>query len=808
MADVVAALEARQWDVVLVDQESQDPLTLEVLEYLHATRRDIPLLVIAGTVEASSAIEAMARGVKDFVLKRSLYRLSPAVLRELAAAESRQRQRESMRLNEALNEINLVLHSSPDTDEVLQRALDEACMTLSAENGTIELEEDSDWVICFQHGLAEDHRGERFSSDQLYVLPAVLKSMSPVVLEDLQSDPRYDPDAFDRYAIRSTMAIPLTMHGRLFGLAFISRASSPSGFTPEMVDFGRKFGAAVSLAMQNADAIRREREYAGLSDTLSRINEILLEPFDPVTTMSRVVAQALALFNADSARIVERAKSEWVFAHIVGDPSSVANRSYPLDAEHLRLMQPVLEGAQSLFVEDLRDIPYVSEHGYGATIALPLVVRDEVVAVLSLGFMRPRRFGVRERQFAERLRSAVSLALENEEHLREESSTATLTLALERAESGIYNALNENEIIEIVVETAATALCATGACAIWAEHLELVTVPRIPQVTSLDVCSSPSLSRLIDSAGGPGDGAREHAYACVIEGNPEDGQLLAIVLSAPTDRLVVVLERHGGEFDFRKEELSFAARLGEVGVLAMENLRLARDRESLVATREEWLAGISHDLRTPLAAVRGYAELLASGGATGLADVRDQSQRILEQTDRIERMIVDMLLAFRIRANALPVTSEPVALRPLLEDVRRTVLADRRTHGRRIELSMASDLTIVADPALLERAVSNLALNAVIHNAPGVLVSLWAVERDGRGIVQVADNGRGIDETTMGRLFVRYERASASGEGAAGAGLGMPIARQLVEAMGGTLEVESAVGVGTTATISLPLSTH
>jgi len=233
------------------------------------------------------------------------------------------------------------------------------------------------------------------------------------------------------------------------------------------------------------------------------------------------------------------------------------------------------------------------------------------------------------------------------------------------------------------------------------------------------------------------------------------------------------------------------------------------ERARIEAAREEWVAGVSHDLRTPLSSVRGYADVLASDYDFSRDEVRAQAAVIAAKAEHMDALLDDLNLTFRLRADALPLQRTRTDLVELVREAAVDLANDPRAAERAIvfeEPPGSGELVAEVDQAWLRRAVANLLTNAAVHNPPGTTVRA-SVERDTkRAVITVADDGRGMDEATLARLFDRYYRGTATGEGADGTGLGMAIARQIVEASGGSVEVESSPGVGTTVRVVLPLA--
>lgn len=245
-----------------------------------------------------------------------------------------------------------------------------------------------------------------------------------------------------------------------------------------------------------------------------------------------------------------------------------------------------------------------------------------------------------------------------------------------------------------------------------------------------------------------------------------------------------------------------------------ERARLDRERaeaEASLRARDETLATISHDLRTPLTSIRGTAQLLRRRLGRGVpldpSELAERLSRIEEHTVQMAQMIDDLLDVARLQAGRpLDLRREPCDLVAL---VRKTAAdVQRTTHRHRLVVSVA-DETVVGemDRGRLERVLLNLLTNAVKYSPDGGEIMLTvAREADGWGIVEVRDHGIGVPPADLPRIFERFYRASNVGEQLVGTGLGLAGALQLVELHGGDIRATSELGSGTTFTVRLPLA--
>ncbi|HET8723027.1 MAG TPA: ATP-binding protein [Anaeromyxobacteraceae bacterium] len=206
--------------------------------------------------------------------------------------------------------------------------------------------------------------------------------------------------------------------------------------------------------------------------------------------------------------------------------------------------------------------------------------------------------------------------------------------------------------------------------------------------------------------------------------------------------------------------------------------------------REALLHVVSHDLRTPLAALAGQAQILRKRAG---ADpwVVERAEAILRASSRMTRMVEDLLDGALQESGKLRLDLEPVDLHAFLGETLARLAGVLDVQRIDVALPGGQRLVVVADAARLERILVNLLSNALKYSPEGTRVRVEAEARGGRVVVSVADQGPGIPESDLPRLFERFFRGAGEGR-AKGAGLGLYGARLLVEAHGGTLRAENA----------------
>ena len=222
--------------------------------------------------------------------------------------------------------------------------------------------------------------------------------------------------------------------------------------------------------------------------------------------------------------------------------------------------------------------------------------------------------------------------------------------------------------------------------------------------------------------------------------------------------------------------------------------------------RRQLLADVSHELMTPLTAIRGYAETLALPQFVPPTKEGQRAVKVIsEEGERIERLVKDLLDLARFEAGGLSLDLENVDVDEIFERASERHAKAAEEKGVTIAIDPhEEDLRMVGDPMRLEQAVQNLAANALRHTPPGGVVRLGA-RRDGDKIrLTVTDNGVGIAPEHLPHVFDRFYKADQSRLHAGGSGLGLSIVKAIVERHGGTVSARSRQGVETVFEIVLP----
>jgi len=228
--------------------------------------------------------------------------------------------------------------------------------------------------------------------------------------------------------------------------------------------------------------------------------------------------------------------------------------------------------------------------------------------------------------------------------------------------------------------------------------------------------------------------------------------------------------------------------------------------ERLERVRRDFVANVSHEMRTPLTAIRGYAETLLSGALTDDENNRRFIEIIQAHAIRLNNIASDLLTLSDLESGRRDAEPGPVSVEEAINTALLTVEAEARIRNVHLQPGNVRDAIITGHAIRLEQALVNLLDNAVKFNHPGGEARIESgVAPDGRVFIAVSDTGRGIPSDDLPRIFERFYRVDkARSREVGGTGLGLSIVRHVVERMDGTIRVESRLGKGTTFTISFP----
>jgi signal transduction histidine kinase len=238
--------------------------------------------------------------------------------------------------------------------------------------------------------------------------------------------------------------------------------------------------------------------------------------------------------------------------------------------------------------------------------------------------------------------------------------------------------------------------------------------------------------------------------------------------------------------------------------VVLREVTLEREAERM---KDDFFALVSHELRTPLTSIIGYLELVLEDESGRL---EDDHRRYLEvvgrNASRLLRLVGDLLFVAQVEAGTMSLEPGEVDLERLVAEALETATPRAEARSLVLEADVAPVPPLRGDRDRLGQVLDNLVTNAVKFTPPGGRIEVRARAEDGVAVLEVADTGPGIPQEEQEHLFERFFRASsATAEAIPGVGLGLTIVKAITEAHGGSVALDSEVGIGTTFRVELPL---
>jgi signal transduction histidine kinase/GTP-sensing pleiotropic transcriptional regulator CodY len=561
--------------------------------------------------------------------------------------------------------------------------------------------------------------------------------------------------------------VPLHGSGGRIGVMALS-FSTPRTFDEAERVLLRTLADQCAQALERAqlfEAERRARAAAELAiEQTTRLQLLaaeLAEALTPEQVAEVVVAQGIASVDADAGALQLPSRDGTMLEAVNGQ-----GRDRALIEGEWRRFSPDLKVPSSdafrtlepVFIESQKDIrasyPRMLEleaGGYARAGAhIPLVLSGQALGVLFLGFAKPRRFSKSQRSFVLALGRQCAQALRRAQLYEAElEGRSRLGRLIERLHEGVVS-VDRGGLVDFA-SSRARQLLAPAA---------LEEGREVPE-TWLGFPLRRFVADLVEAEG-------------VVEAQVvgDDGKRVFDLTGIPAARSEAVL-------------------------LVVTDVS---DREQRRRAEREFVDNAAHELRTPLAAITSAIERLQAG-AREVPEKRDRFLgHIQNESARLNRLASSLLVLARAQSRDEEPRREEIAIRGLLEELAAGLTV---TGDVEVVVECPPDLVARSNRDLLEHALLNLAGNAVRHTDRGRIGLGARALDDGSVTIAVSDTGSGMTPDQLGRLFDRFYRGPGE-DGRAGFGLGLPITKDAVEAIGGRIEIESVHGTGTTATIVLP----
>lgn len=222
-------------------------------------------------------------------------------------------------------------------------------------------------------------------------------------------------------------------------------------------------------------------------------------------------------------------------------------------------------------------------------------------------------------------------------------------------------------------------------------------------------------------------------------------------------------------------------------------------RRELDKMRDNWISSISHDVKTPLSSIKGYAEIMKDTEYNfSDEEIKEYTTIIWDKASYIQDLIEELNLTYKLRNDLFKVHKDNVNIVVFLKSIIIEILNNPNYSDRDITFNCEIDkIMCFVNQSLFKRAIINLIINSVIHNTKEVKVDVLLYKSNNEICIEINDNGKGISKEDIPYIFERYYRGTNTSFSKEGSGLGLAIAKQIIEVHGGSLSLKSKLGVGT-----------
>jgi PAS domain S-box-containing protein len=561
--------------------------------------------------------------------------------------------------------------------------------------------------------------------------------------------------------LQALLAVPVASPRDTYGLALVF-FSEERLFTDEDLEVARHLGDAARGALERSELFEAERTARALSQQLARTGSVLATELDPAAVLDEVVQQAPALLGAEACAILTLEDDELVVDAAFGEGTEdvvglrVSSTSL-LSGDVFQSRAPVaVENATA--DRHLAGADILLEAGYSAYLGVPLSGPEGAPAgVLAVYARRPRTWRAEEIEALEALAGNTSAALANAELY------SRVSLEKERSVAILAN-----------IADGIVAVDRDGDVVLWNAAAEQIT--GVPQEEAIGHTTVQVLQRDLESD-----------------------------VEAPAGQRLVSIMRGGEEVWLSLSEAVMRDPLGAVAGRIFAFRDISSDR-MVEQVKSDFVAAVSHELRTPLTSIYGFAEtLLRTDVPFGDEERRTFLGYIASESERLTAIVDQLLNVARLDAGDLQVELGRIDVGSVVSEVVGTV---EGANEHRFEIDLPEEpLAAEADPDKVRQVFNILVENALRYSPEGGKVTVGARRNADRVEVRIIDQGMGIPASEREWIFRKFYRAeSAARDGAAGTGLGLFIAKELVNAMGGRIWVDSTEGEGSSFAFELPVA--
>lgn len=731
------------------------------------------------------------------------------------------------RIRNAFYQAGEALTAGMDIHKMLSVILNLVKNLTDAAGCAIMLFENSGTLIKVSQGF--DNKNNIFADP---VFDKVTKEGKADFVYDLKKEEHHFTSQ-DGKEIRSVLALPLKFKDKTYGVLGVF-LSYPHEYKEEEIKLLTSFANEVASAIDSSYLFTELQHHGKRLEILYDIGTAVSQSLNLKAVFSDSLSKILVVTGADGGSI-----------HLLDkDGETLHLKSHQgISDEFVRAVSKLKigQGATGLAVQSGRPatfdvskypspeiLPSLLKEGVVSIASTPLIAKGKVLGALTLEFHKLHPFTRDDMDLLFSIGGQIGVAIENSRLFTELDQHHKMLRTLYSIESVVSKSLNLEEIFEVALSKA-LEVTDTGAGTLYSYDGEVLHLEALKGLS--DEFREKAIIRNMGE-GIPGMAAQSQKPVSVeISQFPshfllpyvEKEGLISFIGTPLMSKGKVVGAMALGTREkrtFTQEDLDLLFSIGNVIGIAVENARLYKEsKESLKKleqayeelktldkVKDEFISNVSHELKTPLISIKGYGELLYDEKLGVLSEEQKKSlDAIIRNSDRLTRLINSILFITKLQAGKIDFQFSPLEVNEVvnncIDDFKR--MLDTKNIALEKEINGIS--RIMADKDRFIEVISNLLDNAIkfTHEGGKILIKAWNEEN--KVHITVKDNGIGIPEDIIPKLFSRFYQVDASPvRKYGGTGLGLYITKNIVEAFNGEIWIESEVGKGTTVHLLLP----
>jgi GAF domain-containing protein/DNA-binding response OmpR family regulator len=809
---------------------------------LPATRSEMALPLMSrghviGAMSIQSARSAAFSEEDITVLQTMADQLANAIENARLFSETQESLEETRELYEASQKIGAA--SAPMevegmlVDYVAHSGLDVARVLL------YEFTDDDPTHIVMSSGWTIDERpvhppGTRLAATE-FALSQFIRASEVFTVENIHSHPELDQATrmiIEVLRLQSFAIVPLTVGRREIGGLLIGR-DAPGPFPEKLLRNLSTLCSQAAVSIENLRLLEETQRRALELEALNEVARAIASILDPAVLLREIADITKTRFGHDYVGVLM----------VNGDQLALEGGSTVGDTEH-RLQAPQMafdlhrpgittdaaRTSQPVLVNDvLSDARYITVPELSearSELAVPVEVKGRVIGVLDVMRNRPQAYSQTDVILMQSLASQAGVAIENARLFEETQAEAGRRALINEVMQAAARSLHPADLLHETGEAISRRLQTPSALFTWdpveqvlypvAVHNDAAADVLLPEGTRITRDMNPLLFEAVES------GRTRILETCAdLSGPPAelarqlDIQSAVYVPLTYRDQVLGILDLSQVKGrPLGPEEVGFANIIAGNLSVALENARLYQEAvetaERLAEVdrlKSQFLANMSHELRTPLNSIIGFSRVILKGIDGPLTDLQKQDlNAIYNSGQHLLSLINDILNISKIEAGKMELSFEPVEVAELVASVLSTAIALVKDKGVELQQDVADSMPVItADNRRLRQVLLNLVANAAKFTEEG-FIKVIARANDQFVTITVQDSGIGIPEDKLGTIFEAFTQVDGSAtRKVGGTGLGLTIARSLVELHGGKMWVESQLEVGSAFHFTLPI---